>query len=259
MNKTQYIIDAFAGAGISIDEATAERFAIYEEALVERNKEVNLTAITDFEEVVLKHFVDSAAPLITENVSRETFGLIKACNTDTDKIVSRETICSIIDIGTGAGFPGIPLGILIPGARLTLLDSLTKRVTFLGEMINALKLTDAQAIHSRAEDGARTQLRDGFDIAVSRAVARLSVLCEYDLPYVKVGGYFIAYKAGDCEEEVKEALPAIKKLGGTLMGVRTLLLPGSDIKRSLIYIKKDSPTPKAYPRRAGTPEKKPLS
>lgn len=231
---------------ISISETQLEQFLTYYEMLVEKNKVMNLTAITDFDEVMKKHFIDSLS-------------LVKVCDLKGN--------FSVIDIGTGAGFPGIPLKIVFPDLRLTLLDSLNKRVGFLREVIERLDLHEAEAVHGRAEDFARPgQLRETFDFCVSRAVANLSVLSEYCLPYVKVGGKFISYKSEkvmseseNSRTEIAEAEHAISVLGGKLTEQIGFTLPSSDIYRNLIVIEKSRPTPKQYPRKAGTASKKPIT
>lgn len=231
---------------ISISETQLEQFLTYYEMLVEKNKVMNLTAITDFDEVMKKHFIDSLS-------------LVKVCDLTGN--------FSVIDIGTGAGFPGIPLKIVFPDLRLTLLDSLNKRVGFLREVIERLNLHEAEAVHGRAEDFARPgQLRETFDFCVSRAVANLSVLSEYCLPYVKVGGKFISYKSEkvmaeseNSRTEIAEAEHAISVLGGKLTEQIGFTLPSSDIYRNLIVIEKSRPTPKQYPRKAGTASKKPIT
>jgi 16S rRNA m(7)G-527 methyltransferase (EC 2.1.1.-) len=166
---------------------------------------------------------------------------------------------SMIDVGTGAGFPAIPLKIACPNIQLTLLDSLSKRIKFLDDVITSINLNGITTIHSRAEEGGRNKdLRDNFDIAVSRAVASLNVLTEYCLPYVKVGGLFISYKSQDIEEELESSKRAIKLLGGELEDVINFQLADSDISRSFVLIRKTKPTPKAYPRKPGTAKKEPL-
>ena len=210
----------------------------YYQMMVEKNKVMNLTGITDPDEVVLKHFADSLA---------------LAGMTDLNKNVS------LIDVGTGAGFPGLPIKICFPEVKVTLLDSLQKRLNFLNEVIDTLNLSDIQCVHSRAEDGGRNpELREQFDFAVSRAVAPLQVLAEYCLPYVKVGGSFIAYKTADAEEEVNKARKAIDKLGGGKVSIHSFTLFNSDIQRTLIKIDKIKQTSNFYPRKAGMPSKKPL-
>lgn len=217
----------------------------YYEMLVERNKVMNLTAITAFDEVLKKHFIDSLS-------------LVKVC--DIKKVIS------VIDVGTGAGFPGIPLKIAFPDLKVTLLDSLKKRVLFLQEVSEALGLHDVETVHGRAEDFAKPdQLREKFDLCVSRAVANLSTLSEYCLPYVKVGGNFISYKSekvsmdlGQNLSEAEQAEHAITVLGGKIVEQKSFFLPSSDISRTFIVIEKCRPTPKQYPRKAGTANKKPL-
>lgn len=243
MENEVFISDTIRKMGIETDCGKARLLNLFFEMLVEANKHVNLTAITDFKDVVIKHFADSLAPLAV-NVSRETF-----CRPGV----------KLLDVGSGAGFPGIPLKIFMPEAEVTLLDSLAKRVTFLNDTIGSLGLTGINAVHGRAEDAARRpEMREAFDICVSRAVADLAVLSEYCLPFVKTGGVFISYKSNDCDEEMKAALPAVKAFGGEILTAESLLLPDSDIKRKLIIIKKISPTPGRYPRKAGTPQKNPI-
>ena len=214
--------------------------------LVETNKVMNLTTITEESEVVTKHFIDSMAivkaVVKNENVSRET--------------LSGKTL---IDVGTGAGFPGLVLKIVFPELRVTLSDSLQKRLRFLEDVIAKLGLQEVETIHGRAEDlGHQKNLRESFDFSTSRAVANMSTLSEYDLPFVKKDGYFIAYKSGKVDEELATAESAIRKLGGKLEQEVEYMLPESDIRRSLITIRKAKETPKTYPRKAGTPAKDPL-
>lgn len=230
---------------ITLSDAQFDQFMKYYEMLVEKNKVMNLTAITDFDEVMKKHFVDSLS-------------LVKVCDLG--------TALSLIDIGTGAGFPGIPLKIAFPNLKITLLDSLQKRVGFLQEVIDELGLMGIKALHGRAEDFAKPgQMRESFDLCVSRAVANLSVLSEYCIPYVKVGGKFISYKSDKInmksdqnKPEVEQAEHSISVLGGKLVEQKGFTLPFSDIDRNLVVIKKCRPTPKQYPRKAGTASKKPL-
>lgn len=223
---------------ISIDltEKQLEQFRIYYDMLVEKNKVMNLTGITEWEEVLEKHFLDSIS-------------LIRA--------VDLKQTLTVMDMGTGAGFPGIPLKIAFPNLKVTLADSLNKRVLFLQEVIDALKLEDIEAIHGRAEDLARDiKYREKYDLSVSRAVANLSTLSEYCLPFVKIGGQFISYKSGEIEEEVSTSKSAVFLLGGKIKD--TVKFELGESGRSFIIIDKVNGTPKTYPRKAGTPSKKPL-
>lgn len=224
--------------GIRLSEKQLEQFQCYYERLIEKNKVMNLTAITECEEVVDKHFVDS----ILLGSVKELSGKKR-----------------VIDVGTGAGFPGIPLKIVYPELEITLLDSLNKRVKFLDEVIEELGLTGIQAVHSRAEDMAQDAAhRQQYDICVSRAVANLATLSEYCIPFVKQGGYFISYKSTQIEEELKQAKKAVQVLGGTLEQVETVQIPGTTIKRQFVMIRKTGTTPKKFPRKAGTASKTPI-
>ena len=228
-----------AALGIKLSDHQLEQFETYYEMLVEKNKVMNLTAITEKNEVIDKHFADSLA-LIKSGVSL--------------------TGQKILDIGTGAGFPGIPLKIAFPELEIVLLDSLNKRIKFLNEVIEALGLEKITAIHGRAEDFAKQkEYREQFDYVVSRAVANLTVLSEYCLPYVKVGGHFISYKSEKINEESIAAKHAIGLLGGKVTGQREFMLPESDIYRNLFIIEKVKETPKKYPRKAGLPAREPLT
>lgn len=224
--------------GIRLSEKQLEQFQCYYERLIEKNKVMNLTAITEYEEVVDKHFIDS----ILLGSVKELSGKKR-----------------VIDVGTGAGFPGIPLKIVYPEIEITLLDSLNKRVKFLDEVIEELGLTGIQAVHSRAEDLAQDAAhRQQYDICVSRAVANLSTLSEYCIPFVKQGGYFISYKSTQIEEELKQAKKAVQVLGGTLEQVETVQIPGTTIERQFVMIRKTGTTPKKFPRKAGTASKTPI-
>ena len=224
---------------IELNENMKNQFDRYYELLVEWNKVMNLTGITEYEEVNEKHFIDSLSIV---------------------KVIDINKIDNIIDIGTGAGFPGIPLKIAFPHLKVTLLDSLNKRIKFLNAVIDELNLNHIEIIHGRAEDYAKkTEYRENYDLCVSRAVANLSTLSEYCVPYVKVGGLFISYKSGDIDEEIVKSKPAIKILGAEIENVIKFKLPGTDIHRSLVKIKKLSTTKKKYPRKAGLPAKEPLS
>ncbi len=225
--------------GITLDEIQKKQFTDFYEYLVEKNKVMNLTGITEFQEVLIKHFLDSLACVKAVDMSR---------------------IKRIMDIGTGAGFPGVPLKIAFPHLEACLLDSLKKRVNFLEETFQMLKLENITAIHGRAEEYAKNkQYRETYDLCVSRAVSNLATLSEYCLPYVKTGGYFISYKSGTVQEEVEQAQKAVKILGGKIQNVVYFQLPDSEIQRSLVVIEKIKATPGRYPRKAGTPLKEPLS
>lgn len=215
-----------------------QQFLTFYELLLQWNAVMNLTAITNFDEVCRKHFLDS----------------ISLC-----RAISCNNPLNLIDVGTGAGFPGIPLKIVFPELKITLLDSLNKRVQFLNEVIHLLDLKDIEAIHGRAEDFAKPgQLRETFDICVSRAVANLATLSEYCLPYVKKDGFFISYKSEKVTEELKTAAHAIDILGGESYDQIAFYLPNSDLYRNLVVIKKVKETPKKYPRKSGLPSKSPL-
>lgn len=225
----------FNDASLDVTEAEYKQFSSYADLLVEWNEKINLTAITDAEGIAIKHFLDSVLPL----------GMVEV-----------KENASLIDVGTGAGFPGIPMKIMRPDIKLTLMDSLQKRVNFLSEVCDNLGIS-ADCTHERAEDSGMGEKREKFDYATARAVARLSVLCEYCLPFVKVGGAFIALKGADCEEEIRTAYTAIKTLGGKTEKVIEYTLPTGD-KRTLVIIRKIAPTPKSYPRPKGKMNKKPL-
>ena len=222
---------------LNIDEFKCQQFEKYFELLVEWNSFMNLTSITEKNDVMIKHFLDSI-------IVAKYFHLNNK---------------ALIDVGTGAGFPGLPLKIFNPDLKVTLLDSLNKRINFLNTVIDQLELKDISAIHFRAEDAAHNgQYREKYDIAVSRAVANLSTLSEYCLPFVKKDGFFISYKAGDSEEEINNSKNAIKLLGGKINKVEDFILPESDAQRVFVFIKKLENTDKKYPRKAGVPAKKPL-
>ncbi|MDO5147223.1 MAG: 16S rRNA (guanine(527)-N(7))-methyltransferase RsmG [Eubacteriales bacterium] len=224
--------------GITLDAGQLEQFEMFYRMLLEKNKVMNLTAITEENEVIDKHFIDSLT-----------------CG----RVVDFSKVSSVVDIGTGAGFPGIPLKIAYPELSFVLIDSLKKRVNFLEEVIDALGLEKIKAIHGRAEDLARDQeYRASFSLCVSRAVANLSTLSEYCIPFVKVNGYFVSYKAGKGLEEIKLIDSCMKALGSKIEKTDIFQLPGEDSSRVLIKIKKCKGTAKRYPRKAGVPSKNPL-
>lgn len=223
---------------VKLDEKQIGQFMAYKDLLLEWNEKMNLTAITDEREIMLKHFADC----------------LMLCP-ETDALGGK----TVIDVGTGAGFPGVPLKIVRPELEVTLLDSLNKRITFLNEVVSGLGLEKVKCLHLRAEDGgADKNLREKFDLCVSRAVADLSVLSEYCLPFVKVGGYFISMKGPDVSEEIERAKKAVKILGGSIEEIKKTAIPGTDIVHSLVIIKKAKPTPPKYPRKAGKAKKEPI-
>ncbi len=235
-----YQLDKFekglADLGISLNETQMKQFLDYYELLVETNKVMNLTAITEFDEVIEKHFLDSLSLCRIYDLNREI---------------------RVLDLGTGAGFPGVPLKIAFPQIRLVLADSLNKRIKFLENIVGELSLQNVSCVHGRAEEmGRNKEYREQFDLCVSRAVANLSSLSEYCIPFVKEGGAFISYKSGEIEEEAATAKKAISVLGGELREIYKFDL--YEQKRSFVIIDKKKKTPKAYPRKAGTPTKEPL-
>lgn len=244
MEQKKYNLEAFerglSALEITLDDTQIQQFLQYYELLAEWNSFMNLTAITAFDEVVVKHFLDSLA-------------LVKAVRPEGQKLM---------DIGTGAGFPGIPLKIAFPQLRVTLLDSLNKRVKFLNHVIGQLGLTEITAVHGRAEDFARQgAYRETYDLCVSRAVANLASLAEYCLPYVKQGGKFISYKSGNVDNEAEQAGKAIRVLGGADAEIIRFALPEAEelkIERSFVVVKKVRSTPGKYPRKAGLPAREPI-
>lgn len=240
-----FLSDLFLKNGIELTKRQVCQFLDYYNLLIEWNEKINLTAITDFEDVCLKHFLDSAS-------------LINAFSSY-DEMAKFFSNKSLADIGTGAGFPGIPLKILIPDLSVTLMDSLDKRIKFLNIVIDKLKLNGICAVHGRVEDLAvDNKYREQFDFSTARAVASLPVLCEYCIPFVKTGGFFISYKSEKANEEISLSKNAIDILGGKFNRNISFDLYSTDNKREIIFIEKISSTPDKYPRKAGKPVKKPL-
>lgn len=249
MQKIKEYLESISENQITLSDYQLSQFETYYEMLVERNKVMNLTAITEREDVILKHFIDSVALAGYMNLTARSL--------------------KVIDVGTGAGFPGIPLKIAFPQLDITLFDSLQKRVNFLNEVIDALHLNgtalndndigSCTAIHGRAEEGGKNRaLREQFDLVLSRAVANMAVLSEYCIPFVRQGGYFVPYKTEKIDEELNQGKKAVSVLGGKIERVEKMQLADSDIGRSFVFIKKVKPTPKTYPRKPGTANKQPL-
>ena len=227
MNNLQFK-SALDQLNIAVSDKNIEKFCLFEKLLLEWNEKINLTAITDSFDIMTKHFLDSLLPLSVFDIPQNA---------------------RLIDVGTGAGFPGVPLKLARNDISVTLLDSLNKRINFLTEVISELKLEKIQAIHARAEEfGRLTEYRETFDIAISRAVAALDMLAEFCLPLVKVGGVFLAMKAEDSAEEIKTAMPIIKALGGKIEDEILTKIPHTDIVRKIIVIRKINQTPAQYPR-----------
>lgn len=238
MNFSNILAQAASEYSITLTEEQILSFSKYFETLVEWNEKINLTAITDPQEVAVKHMIDSLS-----------------CY---DEAIFKKG-ASIIDVGTGAGFPGLPLKIFQPDLKLTLFDSLNKRILFLKAVAEELGIDNIEFVHSRAEDGGKNRkFREKYDIAVSRAVARLDVLCELCLPFVRVGGFFIALKGSKYSDEINQSTEALRLLGGKIAKIENIKLPGLDDIRAVVYIEKINRTPLAYPRRPGVIEKNPL-
>jgi len=235
--NTEILTSGLKEFNIELSDNQINQLLKYFEMLVEWNEVMNLTAITDYEDVMVKHFIDSVS-------------LIKVIKPESQKL---------IDVGCGAGFPGLPLKIVFPDLQVTLLDSLNKRINFLQAVIDELKLEKIEAVHGRAEDSAKKkEFRENYDICVSRAVANLSTLSEYCLPFVKKDGSFVAYKSEKAASELDESKKAIKLLGGEVKSGTDFYLPGTDMMRTLILIEKVSSTPGKYPRKAGLPSREPI-
>ncbi|EKQ57777.1 MULTISPECIES: 16S rRNA (guanine(527)-N(7))-methyltransferase RsmG [unclassified Clostridium] len=238
MNFYDLMCQASEDVGIQLSKEQFEKFTDYMKLLQEWNEKINLTAIIEDEEIIKKHFIDS----------------IKSF-----KRVEIKNAGNLIDVGTGAGFPGLPIAIMKEDIKVTLLDSLNKRINFLNTVITTLGLSNVTTIHSRAEDGARdSKLREKFDVATSRAVANMSVLSEFCLPYVRVGGSFIALKGPAVEQEINQSLNAIKILGGELANICEVHIEGTELRHNLVVVKKVKECPKVYPRKAGLITKNPI-
>lgn len=237
MDYKKKLCDAIQNLNLEINNEQSEKFLRYMDLLLEWNEKINLTAITDKNEIIIKHFADSLSILSIMQIENQ----------------------NVIDIGSGAGFPGVPLKILRPDINLTLIDSLAKRIKFLQTVKNNLGLENLNCIHARAEEFVKTNdNRENYDLCVSRAVANLSVLCEICLPFVKIGGYFVAYKGLKIENEIETAKSAIDKLGASISDIKKIILPYSDITHSLIFVRKLSHTPLKYPRVYAKISKRPL-
>lgn len=238
MNNKEILIEGLKKWDIEITDEKCSQFEIYKDLLLEWNKVMNLTAIEDEREVYIKHFLDSISCIITGKINKDL---------------------SVIDVGTGAGFPSMPLKIMVPEIKLTLLDSLNKRLNFLRDVSEKAELDGIEYFHSRAEDGGQNKAyREKFDIAVSRAVASLPVLLEYCLPFVKEGGYLICQKGPALDDEIRDAKRSLEVLGGEIEEIIKVDLPFTELDHRIAIIKKVKKTPKQYPRKAGKPSKEPI-
>lgn len=233
-----FLIQSFKNTGYELTDVQVKQFVEFYELLAETNKVMNLTAITDYRDVVIKHFVDSTLAM---------------------KVIDFSRYSTMIDVGTGAGFPGIPLKILYPHLKVTLLDSLNKRINFLNAVVDKLELKNMTLIHGRAEDiGRDLNHREKYDLCVSRAVANLSTLSEYCTPFIRVGGEFISYKASNSEEEINKSRSAVLKLGCEIKWIENMRIPDSDIERTFVCIGRKRHISNQYPRKSGMPSKNPL-
>ncbi|MFZ5353905.1 MAG: 16S rRNA (guanine(527)-N(7))-methyltransferase RsmG [Bacillota bacterium] len=238
MEKRSILVEGLNRLGIAAEAADIERLIKLKDILLEWNEKINLTAITEEVDVYIKHFLDSATCLLTNK-------FFEGAN--------------VIDVGTGAGFPGVPVKLLKKDIKLTLLDSLNKRITYLNDAAVKLGLESVSMVHARAEEaGADKRYREKYDIALSRAVAAMNVLTEYCMPFVRVGGFFLCQKGPGYADEMNEAANAIKILGGEVEEVKEYILPFSDIKHYIVVIKKISETPTKYPRKPGKPASDPI-
>ena len=245
MKQFKLLEDFCIKNNLEYDPVKQDQFSLFCDHLIEKNKVMNLTAITDPEEIEVKHFIDSieSASIIIDYAEKHNL---------------KDQSINIIDMGTGAGFPGIPLAILFPLIHFTLVDSLEKRIKFINECLEICNINNVDTVHSRAEDIGHTEMRENFDICISRAVASMPVLLEYTLPMVKTDGIDILYKSGSFTEEMEKSGNALRILKGCVDRISEFELPGTDINRSLILINKTGHTPAGYPRKAGKPSKSPL-
>ncbi|MGN0166332.1 MAG: 16S rRNA (guanine(527)-N(7))-methyltransferase RsmG [Lachnospiraceae bacterium] len=248
MGDINILVEGLKEYGFNPTDKQIWQFDIYYKMLVEKNKVMNLTAIIEYDEVMVKHFLDSLA-------------IVKVAeqNGDVNRMLNGSDSVSLLDLGTGAGFPGLPIKIMFPYMKVTLMDSLNKRIRFLNEVIETLQLENITAVHARAEEFARKpEYREQYDFVVSRAVAKMATLTEFCFPYVKVGGYFLPYKSASAQEEINEAENAIKTLGGKVDEIVQIELPQSDIVRMIPVVKKNSSTSSKYPRVGKKAETNPI-